>query len=637
MKDVYKKYLLVRNAVVMNCGMLKTICLILLILHLLAIASYGYNILNKQAECVGSLSLMTLKYWWFEFHLLPLFEPKTVNLAVCNASSEVTLEQFNLFYTQDLWPYINLRLQKIMTFIKWSFMIWLLFPAALLYFAVKSKELKDKIHIRGPQLISIKELHKKIKRKFGKDVQLPLCTFKRGHRSSVLQMPVSFENRMTGVIGGGGTGKTSNSLSPITERLLERQAKEKSCVIIYAYKEYLSEFYDPSRGHILLNPLDKRSVENKATCWTLFNDIRSVLDIDANASSIIPLSRDEKSKFWDTASRQVLSGGLHGAVKHGLRSNKKLWDIFTAPTEELVKFLKDVPEARLALKHLHDPKSSRLANDVMAVLASYIMCFQYMAKADGDFSINKFINEGGVLFINGNEAVQDTLRPYLSTVIDSLARTVLSLPTDTKRRIYFVLDEFQTLNPLPSIIKLLNARSVGFSAFLGFHSKGQLNSLYGENGANEIINFLNTKIIYRMNEVESAKYFSGIIGEREVQRLNESQGGGINNLSDRFTLTQQIEKETLIMPSELTHMPDYDCVIQLPGFDPCKVEHKNFKEYPRRNAHFVLRDDLALESIKQETASVKILKKEIINEYELPELKQDSLPLLIDPDREMDI
>ncbi|MFZ6006877.1 MAG: type IV secretion system DNA-binding domain-containing protein [Nitrospirota bacterium] len=636
--SAYKKYMLARNAVMMTGGMFKTIFLILFMVQVVSIIAYSTYIASKQTDCTGSLISTSLKYWWFKAKKYDPSNPITVTLSVCDQSADISLPYFKWYYQQELWPYIDFRLQKIFRFIKWSFLIWLGLPAAVLWFGRKGQQLQDKIHIRGPQLIKPKELYKIITKQFGKKTDLPLARSGNRYWQYELRLPRRFENRMIAAIGTSGAGKSTNTIMPMLERIIERQKKEKSCVIVYAYKEYMAEFFDPTSGHLLLNPLDARSVSNPSSCWSIFNDIGSKLDIEATAASIIPMSHDERSKFWDTAARQVLAAGLYAAEHHGMKTNRELWELFTSPTDELYQMMDGIPDARLGARHLHDPKSSRLANDVMAVLASYIMCFQYMAAADGEFSIRRFIDDGGVLFINGSEDVQDTLKPFMSALIDALARTVLSLPGDTNRRIYFVLDEFQTLNPLPSVIKLLNARSAGFSAILGYHHQGQIRRLYGEAGAEEILNFINTKIIYRVNEVKSAEYFSKLIGEREIQRLNESLGGGVNNFSDRFTLTQQIEKETLILPSELTHMPDYHCVIQLPGFDPCKIEHRHFKEYLRKNVHFVLRQDLTLDKIKEETVRQKAEKAEIIDKYEIPKLKekQQEDPVM-DPEEEMEL
>ena len=70
--------------------------------------------------------------------------------------------------------------------------------------------------------------------------------------------------------------------------------------------------------------------------------------------------------------------------------------------------------------------------------------------------ITDWVEKGkGNIFINNNASVQDSLKPILSLFIDLMARKILSMPDYTMQKTVFLLDEFTTLQKLPSLINLL--------------------------------------------------------------------------------------------------------------------------------------------------------------------------------------
>lgn len=94
--------------------------------------------------------------------------------------------------------------------------------------------------------------------------------------------------------------------------------------LIYDFKgDYVSRFYEPKRD-ILFNPLDCRSAG-----WNLFSDIKTKLDINVMASSLIPPVYTGDT-FWNDAARGVFSGILHYLWQHD-RSNIMLATSFGNP------------------------------------------------------------------------------------------------------------------------------------------------------------------------------------------------------------------------------------------------------------------------------------------------------------------
>ncbi len=69
----------------------------------------------------------------------------------------------------------------------------------------------------------------------------------------------------------------------------------------------------------------------------------------------------------------------------------------------------------------------------------------------------------------------------LSLFIDFMGRKLLSLDDDENRSIYFILDEFGTLQKMPTIVDILTqARSKGGRVFLGTQDFSKIDEIYGK-------------------------------------------------------------------------------------------------------------------------------------------------------------
>jgi len=220
-------------------------------------------------------------------------------------------------------------------------------------------------HLNGAGLISADEFARQI----GKG-DLPFGSFR---------LPWKEETKHCLTIGRPGTGKTV-FLSQVVERLAERNAKG----VIYDFKgDYVSRFYDPQRD-IIFNPLDKR-----CKGWNLFDDIKTKLDINTIASSLIP-SVYTGDTFWNDAARGVFSGILHYLWQHDLKTNAGIWKGVTASGESIHKWLHATPEGQTGFRYIEDA-SGKQALSVFATMMQYTSAFEYMSQGESGFSITDWL------------------------------------------------------------------------------------------------------------------------------------------------------------------------------------------------------------------------------------------------------
>src|SRR5208283_119477 len=134
------------------------------------------------------------------------------------------------------------------------------------------------------------------------------------------------------------------------------------------------------------------------------------------------------------------------------------WNGVTAPGKSIHDWLANTPGGERGLRFVEDA-SSKQALSVFSTMMQYTSAFEFMARNDGAFSITEWLSDRtpGFIFVVNRSDVKDTLKPILSLFIDLLGKKLLAMPDDLTRRIFFILDEFGTLQRLSSIKDLLIA------------------------------------------------------------------------------------------------------------------------------------------------------------------------------------
>jgi type IV conjugative transfer system coupling protein TraD len=458
------------------------------------------------------------------------------------------------------------------------------YPLLLRYFKKRSEEQSGGKYIRGALLVTPQELIAKMKSN-GDDPDLPVGPVK---------LPRDAEVKHLLFIGAPGTGKT-NQASQMIERLVERKEK----MIVYDFKgDYLAKFYDPSKD-IIFNPLDKRCLG-----WNLFNELTRYMDIDAAAYSLIPQSYMQ-DPFWNDAARDVFCGILHHLYQNDALSNGSIWTAVTASISNIAGWLKETKGGERGYVYIQDA-SSKQAMSVAAVMMQYVKSFEYMAKVDGSFSITNWLNDPkqGTIFITNYADVKDTLRPILSLFVDLLGRKLLSMKDDRKRRIFFILDEFGTLQRLSTIKDLLTlSRSKGGAVFIGVQDKGQIDKIYSPEFSQSILNACGNSLVFRVSDPTTAKYLSDRIGRTEVLETDQTLSMGVADNRDGVSLMQRTREKDLVLPSEIMNLEDLEAYLKIANYSITKIRFQ-YERYAESREPFVVRDDLLLDSVVDEQVAI---------------------------------
>lgn len=478
-------------------------------------------------------------------------------------------------------PWLADAARETLKRLAWMFLesgsVFLFFPFLVGFFKKRSKKQSQESYIRGSKLISAQEYAEQA------EIRQAVCDLPFGS----IRMPISAEIKHTFLVGRPGTGKTVLA-SQVLDRLKARDGKG----IVYDFKgEYLSKFYDPDKD-LIFNPLDGRSLG-----WNLFNELETYMDVDAIAASLIPPSISNTDPFWNDAARGVFTGILHYLYRNGFNSNQDIWDMLTADGKQIAAELKKTRGAEAGYRYIEDA-SSKQALSVFAVMMQYTKCFEYMAANEGDFSVKDWLqNDDGFIFITNYADVQDTLKPVLSLFIDLLGRKLLSLPNDINRRIFFILDEFGTLQRLSSILKLLTlSRSKGGAVFIGIQDIGQIEKLYSSSHRQSIVNACGNSVIFSVEDNDTARYCSDKTAETEYMTTEKTISMGVNDNRDGISLGLRPKKEPLFLPSDIKNLPDLTGIVKFSNYHYVLSEWQ-YQPYQEISSEFELREDLLLDHI----------------------------------------
>ena len=319
------------------------------------------------------------------------------------------------------------------------------------------------------------------------------------------------------------------------------RSRGDSAIVYDPAREFVKRFYDPERGDIILNPLDKR-----CPYWGPAEELRSRSEAKALAASLFQPPQDKKGEFF-------------------IESPQKIFAFLMAygPTpDELVEWMSNPDEIDRRLKgtehaHLIDPRAHQQRAGVLASLGLVADSLRLLPKRDesnGVWTATEWAEKRqGWIFLTSLPAEREALRPLQSLWIDWLVLRLLNEPTEAQKRVWFVIDELASLQKLPQLhTAICEARKSRNPVVLGFQGKAQLEYLYGHL-AEVMLSQPATSIWLTTKEPKAGQWVTEFIGKVEIERLRETHFDG-TRAGRNFALDRQVEP--LVLESEISGLAD---------------------------------------------------------------------------------
>lgn len=419
---------------------------------------------------------------------------------------------------------------------------------ASIYFVRKGKVQTQNQFIRGASLSDPQLLKKQIIKE-GKHSDLNFDGFPLLRGSEVQHVLVH---------GTVGMGK-----SQLIMKLMDGLRARGDRVIVYDKGCTFTQAYFKEGHDVLLNPFDARCAN-----WDLWSEAPKDELLENMAESLIPM-HGENDPFWVNAARTVFSCVASQMRTDKERSLSKLLRLLvTGEFSELEPYLAGTAAATLVSN-----KIEKTAISIRSVISTYLKSMHSLSGLEeseqAPFSIRDYLlNEelSGWLFISSNGEQHKSLKPLISMWIAMASLTLLSLPEDANRRIWFICDELPSLHKLPLLGETIaEVRKFGGCFLLGMQSFSQLEKVYGRSGAAEIFDLLNTRAFFASPSHQMAQLVSKELGEEEIDDTRENYSYGANSIRDGISLGKNRITRPLVTYPEIMDLDPLSCYLRLPG------------------------------------------------------------------------
>ena len=390
---------------------------------------------------------------------------------------------------------------------------------------------RDRRHgrrLKGPELVTVAQFNRRSAAD-GLAFAQPPRAFRR---ATSVRLPRALESSHVLIVGDSGTGKSAL----IRQMLTQIAARGETAIVYDPALEYTPQFYTPTRGDHILNPLDLRS-----PYWTPSDEWQDEAETLTLATSLFP-DRPHENAFFTEAPRRIFAHLLT------LRPTPTQLAEWLCHEEEIDRRLAGTAYATMIDRKAPAQRSGVLAS--LNMVADTLKLLPAAQDAASRWSASAWAHAWphGWLFLTSTPETRARLVPLISLWLDTLVLRLMQQGQPRRHPTWFVLDELASLQRLPQLhTAITENRKSNNPVVLGFQGRSQLETRYGHD-AEAMLSQPATKIFLRTSEPRAAKWISETLGEVEIERLRESRTSHRGG-QESFGLERQVEP--LVMASEI--------------------------------------------------------------------------------------
>ena len=397
----------------------------------------------------------------------------------------------------------------------------------------RARERREGIRLEGPELVTVAAFNRRLRASgmgIVNTVRRTLGEWVLRRDARMLHVPYRAESSHFLLMGDSGTGKS------VIMRQFAQQIEEhnESAIIYDPALEYVTEFYDESRGDIILNPLDVRM-----PYWSPADEIQQEAEALTVAASLFPDSHRE-NPFFVEGPRKVFAYLL--TLKPS--PDELVW--WLSHEQELDRRLKGTELAAMIYPGASAQRAGVLAS--LNMVADSLKMLPRKQDASRSWTAAEWSKQRqGWIFLTSTPEVRKRLLPLTSLWLDMLVLRLMNQGRPGPRPVWFLLDELASLQRLPQLhTAVTENRKSNNPVVLGFQGRSQLEARYGMD-AEAMLSQPATKVFLKTSEPKSAKWIMEAIGEVELERVQETRTDGRKRNSRSYQ--RQTFKKALVMDS----------------------------------------------------------------------------------------
>ena len=347
-------------------------------------------------------------------------------------------------------------------------------------------------------------------------------------------------------------------------------------------------------------------LERKTLAQRLISDVES--DLKDICSAICPITKADDPS-WEEGARDLIQGTAIAMLEDSLNPNLGMtkekfnfYNIFKIlglrdnDPQAMFKTIKSYfdgrdklsPAVGLAQAVISNADKTMqnffgVVNQKLAMFQDKGICFM---TSGTDVYFEDFLKKPTAFFmiIPDQIKVRHTLATLcVAQMYKQLVELANGMGGKLPRETYFILDEFGNMPKLNDFATIVTvARSRGIRLNLIIQDYKQLETVYGANEAITIRNNCNIQILLGVNDEETRKIFSGLLGEMAIEIENESVSKNTGKAAKEdpkggsTSTSKSTVSRPLLPPNELLDMKQGDVYVYCFGLNPYKGKNTLF-------------------------------------------------------------
>jgi type IV secretion system protein VirD4 len=279
----------------------------------------------------------------------------------------------------------------------------------------------------------------------------------------------------------------------------------------------------------------------------------------------------EGGDFWALAAEQRLAPLLYAAAAGGAGIDSVVRWAYGQGNRELHRTLAQLAgdasdqreleggraayDAVCAFEAQADRTRSSIEATVQAVLRAYRFARAVRSAAGNDITADELLDGPATLYLIGDAKASKLLRPLFLALVGEIVDRAYERATlnrgQLERPLLLCLDEAGNVAPLPNLAEIAStAPSHNIQLVSIFHDLQQARSRYGKQAETVVNSHRARMLLPGVADLETLRYFAGLIGEEEARDLTRTSGAGGSSRSEAR------RRRPLIAAEALRQLPD---------------------------------------------------------------------------------
>ena len=386
-------------------------------------------------------------------------------------------------------------------------------------------------------------------------------------------------NEDRGIVAGvPGAGKTAYLVLQLIDWMESGQSFVATDIKpeIWAILKYNGIFEKFGYKDWVFNPTDIN-----ADHYNLFSEVHDSAEFNEVLNIIVPDTDSADSKVFNDNARRLLKAVLIELGPQASLPNAQRFINSMDDNAELLKTLRQSENESVSNIAKEITRTAKSDNLLASIMTAASRAFDFLDderirksisdNAEGFYLKDVLMQPKQAVFLQFDQQYQSSTATLFGATVAHVMRILQA--NQERGAVFLALDEIINCAPIPKFTDLLNTiRSANMPTFLYLQSFEGLNRLYGANADRLFLGSSNYKVLFRIDDIATAKEFSQLIGKTEATYFSydKKKGQGVSNHDIQTHNTSSGDSQSfglldIIEPEELIQLPEHTAVVMYKG------------------------------------------------------------------------